>query len=416
MEIFSSLQKRILSWAATGIAISVLIALVFLFCRAAAKFLSVFGTVLWPVVIALLLALLLQPVFAFLGKTLKLPRGISAILIFVLIILVAAGILVWLVPTLVAQAHELAGQVPAIWNAALESHPAVAAKVKEFFVDGGLAEKIRTDGDFGKELETLLEASLPRLKFIWGTTSALAAQLVSAAVVPVYFYYFVSEQRDIIGELEKEAASLLPAPVVKDLSFLARQFRDIVIAFFRGQFLVVTCYGIILAVGFFISGLSGAVLFGLVLGYLNMVPYFGTMVGLGVVLPLAFFSGGAGTLAGVAVTFCVAQLAEAYFLTPNIMKKRTGLHPGVIIFSVFFWAVALDGILGMVLAVPLTAFLVVFWRLLKEKYLTKTATEMGLVATTNPEVSTTNPKIPTTNPEISATTNPDATTNHDNNA
>ena len=51
--------------------------------------------------------------------------------------------------------------------------------------------------------------------------------------------------------------------------------------------------------------------------------------------------------------------------------QRTGLHPVVIIFAVFFWGTALDGILGMILAIPLTAFLVVFWRLAKEKYISE---------------------------------------------
>jgi predicted PurR-regulated permease PerM len=51
------------------------------------------------------------------------------------------------------------------------------------------------------------------------------------------------------------------------------------------------------------------------------------------------------------------------------MGKRTGLHPMVIIISIFFWGQALHGFLGVILGVPLTAFLVVAWRLLKTKYL-----------------------------------------------
>ena len=51
------------------------------------------------------------------------------------------------------------------------------------------------------------------------------------------------------------------------------------------------------------------------------------------------------------------------------MGDRTGLHPMAIIVAVFFWGSALDGILGMILAIPLTAFLVVFWRLARERYI-----------------------------------------------
>jgi predicted PurR-regulated permease PerM len=75
------------------------------------------------------------------------------------------------------------------------------------------------------------------------------------------------------------------------------------------------------------------------------------------------------TLAGVLVVLAIVQAVEGYVLTPKIMGDRTGLHPMVIIFAVFFWGAALGGILGMILAIPLTAFLVVFWRLAKEKYI-----------------------------------------------
>jgi predicted PurR-regulated permease PerM len=67
--------------------------------------------------------------------------------------------------------------------------------------------------------------------------------------------------------------------------------------------------------------------------------------------------------------FAVVQTIEAYLLTPKIMGDRTGLHPVVIIVAIFFWGSAFGGITGMILAIPLTAFLVVFWRLAREKYL-----------------------------------------------
>ena len=59
--------------------------------------------------------------------------------------------------------------------------------------------------------------------------------------------------------------------------------------------------------------------------------------------------------------FVAVQMLEGYFLTPKIMGGKTGLHPTVIIFSVFFWGIALDGILGMILAIPLTAFMAALW-------------------------------------------------------
>lgn len=366
---FSPIQKKVIACAVTGLAGVVLLALFVGVIAMTAKFIAMFNTVIWPIVIALLLAMLLQPVCDFLERRLRFSRSIAIFSLFVLLVAVLVGVLFFLVPAIVNQATELVHQIPVIWGKLLENFPQFAEWLEERLRDGGLVERIKENGHLGAQLKTLAMAALPKLQMIWIKAEGFFAQLVAAAVVPIYFYYLIYGRHDLIGKFEKEFTAIMPKRIVADIAFLMRQFRDIVLAFFRGQFIVVTCYGAILAIGFFFAGLPGAILFGLGLGYLNMIPYFGTVVGLCVILPLAFFAGGIWMLATVIGVFCVAQLIEAYWLTPKIMEHHTGLHPMVIMISIFFWAIALDGILGMVLAVPLTAFFVVFWRLIKERYL-----------------------------------------------
>ena len=127
------------------------------------------------------------------------------------------------------------------------------------------------------------------------------------------------------------------------------------------------------AIGFALVGLPYGIVIGMALGLLNIIPYLGSIAGLGVALPMAYFGteGGVTRLVLVLIVFSAVQVIEGYFLTPRVMGNRTGLHPALIIFAVFFWGVALGGILGMMLAIPLTAFAVVFWRLLKKKYITE---------------------------------------------
>ena len=67
--------------------------------------------------------------------------------------------------------------------------------------------------------------------------------------------------------------------------------------------------------------------------------------------------------------FAAVQFIEGNFLTPRIMGETTGLHPMVIIVAIFFWGTALDGLLGLILAIPLTAFVVVAWKLAHDTYL-----------------------------------------------
>jgi predicted PurR-regulated permease PerM len=128
--------------------------------------------------------------------------------------------------------------------------------------------------------------------------------------------------------------------------------------------------GLLYAIGFSVVGLRFGAVIGMILGLLNIVPYLGSILGLVVTVPLALFQPEGGwhlvfLMLGVQV---VVQNIEGFFLTPKIMSDRTGLHPVVVITAIFFWGTALDGVLGMVLAIPLTAFFVTAWRLAQRKY------------------------------------------------
>jgi predicted PurR-regulated permease PerM len=154
------------------------------------------------------------------------------------------------------------------------------------------------------------------------------------------------------------------------VAFLVREFLGILVAFFRGQLIIGLIMGIFLALGFSLAGLKFGFAIGLLTGLLNIVPYLGSILGLSVALPLGFFQEGGGfTLVAVCLgIFAAVQALEGWVLTPRIMGQRTGLHPVAIIVAVFFWGKALGGILGMMLAVPLTAFLVTVWRFVRRKY------------------------------------------------
>lgn len=366
---FSIFQKRIIAWALTCLAGMVVVGFVCAIFVVFSKFLAAFSTVIWPLAIAMMLSLLLTPVCDFLEKKFRFPRTLSVASLFVLVVAAAAALLLFAVPMLFREAADLFRQLPVLLDRVLERFPELALWIDENFRRGNIRETLLQNASVPGALKSLLSAGLPHLRALAEKSGAFFGQVAAAASVPIYFYYLISERRDFIGFFEAESRPLLSGRVAGDLAFLARNFRDILVAFFRGQVLVGFFYGLILAVGFGLLGVPGGIVIGIGIGMLNMVPYLGTIVGLSLILPLAFFSGGILTLFGAFGVFCVAQLTESYFLTPKIMGKRTGLHPMVIMLAIFFWATALDGLLGMVFAVPLTAFFVVFWRLFKERYL-----------------------------------------------
>ena len=220
------------------------------------------------------------------------------------------------------------------------------------------------------------EAFIEGIQTVGTTALSLGAVLVrgigavlSWAVLPVYFGFFLTRKPKKI-----DTESLLPflKPETRaDVAYLFEEFVNITVAFFRGQLIIALLQGLLFAVGFSLAGLQYGFIIGLLLGFLNIIPYLGSLVGLSLALPIAFFQEGGGfdTLFWVLAVFAVVQLIESYVLTPKIMGERTGLHFMAIIVAIFFWGVAIGGIPGMILAIPLTAFFVSFWHLAKEKYI-----------------------------------------------
>ena len=220
----------------------------------------------------------------------------------------------------------------------------------------------------------LAEKSAAVIKSAWSGLLGFFAQMTYLAVIPIYLFYFLGSNRNLIDELEKELGFLSDS-VKEDVVFLIREFVGILVSFFRGQLLIGVLMGVGYAIGFSISGLKFGITLGLLFGLLNIVPYLGSIVGIVTALLVAYLqpagiaeTGEWTVLIGCGISFAVVQLIESYYLTPRIMGQQTGLHPVVVMVSIFFWGTALGGILGMIFGIPLTAFIIIAWRLLCRKY------------------------------------------------
>ncbi len=220
----------------------------------------------------------------------------------------------------------------------------------------------------------LAEKSAAVIKSAWSGLLGFFAQMTYLAVIPIYLFYFLGSNRNLIDELEKELG-FLSASVKGDVVFLLREFVGILVSFFRGQLLIGVLMGLGYAIGFSFSGLKFGITLGLLFGLLNIVPYLGSIVGIVTALLVAYLQPGGiaetgewTVLIGCGISFAVVQLIESYYLTPKIMGQQTGLHPVVVMVSIFFWGTALGGILGMIFGIPLTAFIIIAWRLLCRKY------------------------------------------------
>ncbi|MFP4352072.1 MAG: AI-2E family transporter [Puniceicoccaceae bacterium] len=373
----SPLQRRLVTTALAGLSVFVIGALLFGLFLLLNGFVQAFSGVLWPIAVAGILAMLLQPLVRLFEERTSLNRIGGIVLLYVLVTLAFAALLGFVLPLLVEQTVSFIRDFPSISErfreAFLEKFPQVMDFLDSSIGPERMAEiREKLEDRFQSLLESLPEQMVPVASKLGSYAGAIAGTAAGLAIIPVYVFFFLNVRGDKTRDIEKQL-SWVKKDIREDVMFLGTHFAHSMEAFFRGQIVIGLIMGVLLGVGFSLAGVNFGFPLGLFIGLLNIIPYFGTMIGLATVLPIAWFQPGGGPLlAGIALAIFVAvQVIEGYFLTPRIMGNKTGLHPLTIIIAIFFWGTALGGILGMILAIPLTAFFVVAWRLLREKYLAR---------------------------------------------
>jgi predicted PurR-regulated permease PerM len=369
--LLSPVQRKLVGYALGFAAFCAIGWLLFILLSGVARFISTFSSVIWPLAVAGIIALVLRPVVTIFEKRLKLKRPMAVLLLYAIFLLVITGLLVTFVPALIAQLIDFIAYLPVLWQKTVtwsETHFPEWLAIARQYLDNPTV-KAALDS-LTHQAQNLLGQVAPTLKSAGAGLLGLFGFAASMAVIPVYLFFFLLSNDDPTRTLP-DHLPFLKKEHRDDVVFLAREFLGILVAFFRGQLLIGLIMGVLLALGFSIGGLKFGLTIGLLTGLLNIVPYLGSILGLSIALPLAFFQpeGGGMPLVGICVAvFATVQAIEGWFLTPRIMGRQTGLHPVAIIVAVFFWGKALGGILGMMLAVPLTAFFVTAWRLVRKKY------------------------------------------------
>jgi predicted PurR-regulated permease PerM len=364
-------QRATVAAALTLGAIMVLVLVLSLAVWGLALLVGVFQHVFLPPVVAGILTMLLRPYYSWLLERCRGYRA-AALVLFFLTALVPFGAFAWFAVVFATnELVKLIDDLPSVIDAVQETGralwPQVVAVLEKYGLMSEFTDLLENPGDI---VADALRASGDRLSQSIVQSLQSAAGLFAWAVLPVYLAFFLMakpfETRQIGDFLP-----FLKEETREDVIYLLDQFIGILLTFFRGQILIALAQGVLFATGFSLVGLPYGIVIGMALGLLNIVPYLGSIAGLAVALPLAYFSDGGGIsrVALVLLVFGLVQAIEGYLLTPKIMGDRTGLHPALIIFAVFFWGVAFGGIFGMMLAIPLTAFAVVFWRLMKKKYI-----------------------------------------------
>ena len=311
--------------------------------------------VLLPLAIAGIIAYLLDPVVDYLERK-RVPRSAAILLVFFLGLGVVVGISATVIPRLVVETKDLAEKVPVYRDR-------IVNDANEWMVKSRWGQKFKEAWatDFKEQIQTWAQKAAPAVSAWFVAQASKMASwlglLVGIAMVPVYLFYLLLEKRGI-SEGWTSYVPIHESKWKEEAVFIIQQINDYLILFFRGQVLVALCDGVLLTIGFLAIGLDYAFFLGLVAGLLSIVPFLGVAISIIPALLLAVVQYGDWLHPALVLgVFAVVQFLEGFVISPKIMGDRVGLHPLTIILAVMIGTTLMGGIIGGILAIPLTAAL-----------------------------------------------------------
>lgn len=317
--------------------------------------------VLTPFFVGWLIAYLLHPLVSFFQYKLKLrSRILSIILTLISVFGAITGIILLLIPQISKEIKKVSEMIqnytqtlsvdsflPITWQNA----------IFEYFQSLNLLDAFNNPN--------IMEVAGKITPQLWGIVNGSLSFIIGMMVIVVVLLYVIF----ILKDYEKITAgwpSIIP-PKQRDLvTGIFTDMEEGMNRYFRGQSLIALIVGVLFSIGFTIIGLPLGIVFGIFVGILNLVPYLQTVA----LVPAMFLivlkasepdQTFGGVLLGFVIVFLVVQSFQDLFLVPKIMGKVTGLKPAVILLSLSVWG-ALMGIIGMIIALPLTTLIISYYR------------------------------------------------------
>ena len=317
--------------------------------------------VLLPFLVSLLLAYILDPIVGFFQNKCNIRNRALAVIVTLLVIigLITAAISI-IVPEAKTQYHvaeKAFAQYISDFN--IDNYVSRETQAKFFKYKGewNLQEFLARDDisqgikEFGPKVLNWLSGGLSAL----GSLLMVFLGLMYLIFLMIGFPKIRANWSSYVPERYRDKARILVHDVDRNMN-----------AYFRGQGLVALLVGILFALGFCLIGMPMGIAMGLIIGVLNLVPY---MQVLGIppcILLCLVQSAQTGrpvwlTLLCMALVFVVVQTLQDMVLTPKIMGKLTGMGPAAILLSLSIWG-ALFGVIGMIIALPLTTLGISYYK------------------------------------------------------
>lgn len=368
------MQGRIVAAGLSVVAFSAVIAFVAVVGYFFIRVLAFTAPAVTPVIVAMFLALLLKPYYELLRRYLR-SNALTMVVLFATILLPMVGLCWFGGEFLVSQMLHLAKSAPTIVERASDwvqtNHPGWQPMLVQLGAEPDQLTFFTNPKQFSADMISAVssEYGVAAMKWGFGFVKYLLGML-SWLLVLVFLCVFLASPEVKGADLMEQMPFLKP----DTRKFIAEQidaFVDILVSFFRRQVVICLLEGMMYGIGFTLVGLPYGFVLGFLLGTLNLVPFLGSITCLAMAIPLAYFGddGSALRLIGVILVWVIGQGLDGYVITPKIQGKSTGLGYAGVIFSFLFWGMVFHSCIGLLMAIPLSAFCLVFWRAVKSRYI-----------------------------------------------
>lgn len=351
---FTSTQKSFVAWSLIAALLSLILWLL--------------APVLAPFVVAAVLAYALTPVVNWLdaaGRG-RIPRLVAVLLVELVFMVALLGVLLLIVPILAKELPLMREQLPLLLDSVSRSlQPLLNQWGVHVTLDLATA-KAFVFKYLNANVEDALGSVLTSVKLGGSVAFALIG---NAILIPVALFYLLMDWSRFVAQV----GELIPARLRGATHSFLQEADGVLGQYLRGQLLVMLALAVFYSVGLALFGLYLALPIGVFTGLAIFVPYVG--FGIGLVLAtlagLLEFSASSGvmyTFIMVAVVYGVGQLIESLILTPRLVGERIGLHPLAVIFALLAFG-QLFGFIGILIALPASAVLLVAIRRVKAHYM-----------------------------------------------
>ncbi len=311
--------------------------------------------ILTPVFLAWFIAYLIDPVADKLER--KMSRNLAVLIIVSGVILILAGVIFIFVPIISDEIVKLSKNFPQyveFLKKSIFKHFATIKISEEFF----------------NQLNQYIPKILKKIPSIISNFNHLFSTILNFLLIPVFTFYFLKD----FDKIRLNIFHKIPPKIQPHIQRIATKIDTAVSLFIRGQLLICLILGFLYSIGLSIVKIDLAFLIGFLSGFLNLIPYFGFIIGIisSIIMAIIKF-GDFWHVFGVIIVYGIVQILEGFVITPKILGNKIGLHPLNVIISLMIFG-KIFGFIGLILAIPFASCIKVFYEELEEYYFGKNKT------------------------------------------